>query len=45
MELLELGTKVTGRIIHLDGTEPVFQRYGEDGEYNHSIPGTTSTSS
>ena len=37
-ELLELGTKVTGRIIHLDGTEPVFQRYGkDDSEYNHSI--------
>ena len=37
-DLLALGTKVTGRIIHMNGTEPVFQRYGKDDtEYNYSI--------
>ena len=37
-DLLELGTKVTGRIIHMDGAEPVFQRYGkDDSEFNLSI--------
>ena len=37
-ELLALGTKVTGRIIHTDGNEPIFQRYGkDDSEFNYSI--------
>jgi kynurenine 3-monooxygenase len=38
--LLELGTRVTGRIIHSggDGDEPIFQRYGKDDtEFNYSI--------
>ena len=36
--LLALGTKVTGRVIHTDGNEPAFQRYGkDDSEFNYSI--------
>lgn len=36
--LLELGTKVTGRIIHTGDAEPIFQRYGKDDtEFNYSI--------
>ncbi len=37
-DLLALGTHVTGRIIHTDGKEPMFQRYGkDDSEFNHSV--------
>ena len=35
--LLELGVRVTGRVIHAGG-EPIFQRYGkDDSEFNYSI--------
>jgi kynurenine 3-monooxygenase len=37
-ELLELGTKVTGRMIWGTSEEPIFQRYGkDDSEFNYSI--------
>ena len=36
--LLELGTRVTGRIIHTTDGERLFQRYGkDDSEFNYSI--------
>ena len=37
-DLLKLGSHVTGRVIHTDSGEQMFQRYGKDDtEYNHSI--------
>ena len=37
-ELLQLGTRVTGRIIHTDDGERIFQRYGkDDSEFNYSL--------
>ncbi|KAH8092014.1 FAD binding protein [Aureococcus anophagefferens] len=36
--LLQLGTKVTGRVIHTTDGEALFQRYGkDDSEFNYSI--------